>query len=1055
MSFTELTEAFFAKSAGWEAVKNARALLAGGKVLSSNWTPPLLKGVVQEGTSSYRAGLVIKGPVDIDNLCTCRSAREAGLICAHSVAIGLHHLQREKPAPRGSDTATPLPARLGVRPVARELEPQAGPRLRRAKAGEPAEALEITVILPPTLAASLARGKVMATFEGRWSGGRVPLSALPMNRPFRLSPADERVLDCAETIAGGETPGGLMLSLTELTQLLGALGEHPRLSAGRGQPIAVTTASWRVPVEAKLETSGEILLGLPPNTTQPTLLAGENLWAFRGASFEPVGLPVQWRDIFKGPVRLPRQRVPLFLSQELVVLEAECEVDANFGVDEFTLEPQSPRFILALNGGLAQVQAQLQCAYGPRIMTVGVTAKDESLWLPDPKCTTRYSTRDFGAEVGAGERMRRAGFSGPDPQGRWNLHGESNVVRFFAKDYPRWQKEWEVSLEERLQHSTTKNFERLEPRFEIRPSGERWFDVEMSLASADGEKFSAADIQRLILSGNGTTRLKNGRIALIDTGALEEFNEVLRDCAPQQHAKGYRFSDVQAGFLDATLRQQPGWQVQAAGGWRERASRQSGQTKLACPPLGHLEDVLRPYQKQGVAWLGFLRENKFGGILADEMGLGKTLQTLAFFHSCHTNKKLSGPVLIVCPTSLVFNWLAEAKKFTPTLKVIALHGTGRHSRFEDIAKSDLVITSYALIRRDAEKYREMEFDTLVLDEAQHIKNHQTQNSQAVKAVKADYRVVLTGTPMENSVLDLWSILDFLMPGYLGSATDFKERYEQPITRDKDEAVQARLGRRLRPFILRRLKTEVAKDLPAKLEQISYCELTDDQLEIYKQVLAVSRKEVMDAVGANGVAKSKMIVLNALLRLRQICCDLRLLKMENAEFTDDSSGKVAMFGELLEQAIDGGHRVLVFSQFTTMLALLKDKLTAEKIEYCYLDGSTTNRGAVVEKFQGNAKIPVFLISLKAGGVGLTLTGADTVIHFDPWWNPAVEDQATDRAHRIGQTRVVTSYKLIARGTIEEKILALQQKKRAIIKATLGGEETLADNLTWEEIQGLFE
>jgi SNF2 family DNA or RNA helicase len=223
------------------------------------------------------------------------------------------------------------------------------------------------------------------------------------------------------------------------------------------------------------------------------------------------------------------------------------------------------------------------------------------------------------------------------------------------------------------------------------------------------------------------------------------------------------------------------------------------------------------------------------------------------------------------------------------------------------------------------------------------------------------------------------------------------------------------------------------------------------------VLPVSRKEVMDAVGAQGVAKSKMIVLNALLRLRQICCDLRLLKMENAEFTDDTSGKLVMFGELVEEAMDGGHRVLVFSQFTSMLALLKDKLTAENIEFCYLDGSTTNRGAVVEKFQGNAKIPVFLISLKASGGGLTLTGADTVVHFDPWWNPAVEDQATDRAHRICQTRVVTSYKLIARGTVEEKILALQQKKRAIIKATLGGEETLAlaDNLTWEEIQGLFE
>jgi superfamily II DNA or RNA helicase len=1052
MSFTELTEPFFMKSAGWEAVKHARSLLAGGKVISSNWTPPLLKGVVQEGTSSYRAGLVIKGPVDIDNLCPCRASREAGIICAHSVAVGLHHLLRTKAPPRGSDTATPLPARPGGRPIVREPEPQPGPKLKRATNGEP---LEISVILPPTFATGIERGKVMATFEGKWSRGRVPLSALPMNQSFALSPEDTRLLDKAEELAGDETPGGLMLNLVELTQLLDALAGHPRVALGRNPPLTVRATAWRVPVEATLETSGEIRLNLPARLQPPTLIAGESLWAFRGDSLEPVGLPVKWRALFRAPMKLPRSRVPLFLSQELVVLEAESEVDANFTIDEFTLEPQSPRFILALNGGLNQVQAQLQCAYGPRIMTVGVTAKDESLWLPDPKSTTRYSTRDFGAEVAAAEQMRRAGFNGPDAQGRWNLHGESAVVRFFARDYPRWQKEWVVSLADRLEHSTVKNFERLEPRFEIRPSGERWFDVEMSLASADGEKFSAADIQRLILSGNGTTRLKNGRIALIDTGALEEFNEVLRDCAPQQHAKGYRFSDVQAGFLDATLRQQPGWQVQAAAGWRERAAQQSGQAKLTCPPLGPLEEVLRPYQRQGVAWLQFLRDNKFGGILADEMGLGKTLQTLAFLQSCHTNRKLSGPVLIVCPTSLVFNWLAEAKKFTPGLKVVALHGTGRHERFEDIAESDLVITSYALIRRDAERYRELEFDTLVLDEAQHIKNRQTQNALAVKAVRAGHRLVLTGTPMENSVLDLWSIIDFLMPGYLGSATDFRERYEQPITRDKDEAVQARLGRRLRPFILRRLKTEVAKDLPARLEQVSFCELTDDQAEIYKQVLAVSRKEVMDAVGAQGVAKSKMIVLNALLRLRQICCDPRLLKMENAEFTDDSSGKLAMFGELLEEAMDGGHRVLVFSQFTTMLALLKDKLTAENIEFCYLDGATTNRGAVVEKFQGNAKIPVFLISLKAGGVGLTLTGADTVVHFDPWWNPAVEDQATDRAHRIGQTRVVTSYKLIARGTVEEKILALQQKKRAIIKATLGGEETLADNLTWEEIQGLFE
>ena len=1052
MSFSELTEDFFTRSAGRDAVQSARALLAGGKVISSNWSPPLLKGVVQEGTASYRAGLVIKGPLEIDNLCTCRAAREAGLICVHSVAIGLHHLERRKAPSRGSDTATPLPPLLGLAPRTREPEPAAGPCLRQAAKGAPAE---IWVILPTTFAAGLERGKVMVTFEGKWARGRGPLSALPMNQPFSFSAEDARLLKKAEELAGGETPGGLMLNLVELVQLLETLAGHPRVMLGRNQPLTVGTTVWRVPVEVTLETSGEIRVNLPPNLELPILIKGETLWAFRGEALEPVGLPKQWLSLFSGPIRLSRQRVPLFLSQELAVLEAESEVDANFGLTEFTLEPQAPRFSLALTGGLTQLQGQLQCAYGPRIMTLGVTAKDESLWLPDPKCTTRYSTRDFSAEVAAGERMRGAGFTGPDAQGRWNLHGESAVVRFFARDYLRWQKEWDVSLQEQLQRSTVQNFERLEPHFQIMPSGERWFDLTMSLASADGEKFSAADIQRLILSGSGSTRLKNGRIALIDTGGLEEFNEVLRDCAPRQQANGYRFHNVQMGFVEATLRQQPGWKVQASPGWRDRAASQNGQAKLTCPPLGLLEDVLRPYQRQGVAWLQFLRENRFGGILADEMGLGKTLQALAFLNSCHTSRKLSGPVLIVCPTSLVFNWVAEAKKFTPGLKVIALQGTGRHERFEEVAQCNLVITTYALIRRDAERYGELEFDTLVLDEAQHIKNRQTQNAQAVKAVRASHRLVLTGTPMENSVLDLWSILDFLMPGYLGSAADFRDRYEQPITRDQDAAVQARLGRRLRPFILRRLKTDVAKDLPKKLEQVSFCELTTEQTEIYRQVLAVSRKEVMAAVGAQGLAKSKMIVLNALLRLRQICCDLRLLKLESAQFTDDSSGKLAMFSELLEEAIDGGHRVLVFSQFVSMLTLLKDKLTADEIDFCYLDGATTNRGAVVENFQGNANIPVFLISLKAGGVGLTLTGADTVVHFDPWWNPAVEDQATDRAHRIGQTRVVTSYKLIARGTVEEKILALQQQKRAIIKATLSGEESLADNLTWEEIQGLFE
>ena len=544
-------------------------------------------------------------------------------------------------------------------------------------------------------------------------------------------------------------------------------------------------------------------------------------------------------------------------------------------------------------------------------------------------------------------------------------------------------------------------------------------------------------------------------MAVIDTGAVEELQEVLLDCAPQQHAQGYRITSQQAGFLEATLRQHTDWQVQAPAAWRERAAKQSGEAKLECPPLGDLETVLRPYQKQGVAWLGFLRENGFGGILADEMGLGKTLQTLAFlrFIRGRTQPGVGARCLIVCPTSLVFNWVAEAKKFTPELKVLALHGPDRHARFEQIPAHDIVVTSYALIRRDAERYRELEFDTVALDEAQHIKNRQTQNAQAVKAVRARHRIVLTGTPLENSVLDLWSIFDFLMPGYLGTAQDFRERYELPIAKEKDAEAQARLARRLRPFLLRRLKKEVASDLPAKLEQVSFCELTPDQRSVYQQVIEASRKEVLEAVGAQGVAKSRMVVLTALLRLRQVCCDLRLLKLDDVN-PANASGKLDLFGELLEEVIDGGHRVLVFSQFVGMLTLLKEKLTAEGIEFCYLDGSTTDRAGVVERFQTNAAIPVFLISLKAGGVGLNLTGADTVIHFDPWWNPAVEDQATDRAHRIGQTKVVTSYKLITRDTVEEKILTLQNRKREIIQATIGGEEEFAAALSWEEIQELL-
>jgi len=1061
----QLTENLLREAAGWETMKRARFYLEQGQVISSFWSPPLLRGVVRDGEVSFRASMVVNSQVDIENLCTCREAREWGKICAHGIAVGLHWLRGQEPGPAVAPGAAATP------------NPPAGNRstLRRDAAGEPAA---LFVILPPNLEQAVARGKVMLVLEAKWSGGRCPLNALPPGRAFAFPPADAAILDKVEDRAGGQTPAVLQLDMMDFASLLPALAGHPNVWLGKSSAVTVTRTPLPLPLRATLEPGGEIVLAMPEKTG-PMVRIGD--WVWRKPALQPLGLPPALAEVLRAPVRLSRRQVPQFLGRDWPQLQAAGAVQANFKLEDFSLEPQSPRFLLELRGGLAQLDALLQCAYGPRILTLGVPGAPtcsrlsagleelnrvqlgapggaaEDIWLPDPDVPTRYSTRDFAAESAALARLQRSGFARPDAQGRLQLNGQDAVLNFFAREFPRMQRDWSVTLEERLERSAARNIERVQPQFHI-ASGVQWFDLGVVYAAGGGETFAAADIQRLLLSGQSHARLKNGKWGVIDTGAVEELQEVLLDCAPRQHEQGYRISNTQAGFLDATLRQHTDWRVQAPPAWRDRAARQSGDAKLACPPLGELESVLRPYQKHGVAWLHFLRENGFGGILADEMGLGKTLQTLAFLSTlriadCGLRIETHRPHLIVCPTSLVFNWVAEAKRFTPELKVLALQGPDRHERFDQIAASDIVLTSYALIRRDAERYRGLEFDTLVLDEAQHIKNRQTQNAQAVKAMAARRRIVLTGTPMENSVLDLWSIFDFLMPGYLGTAQDFRERYELPIAREKDAAAQTRLGRRLRPFLLRRLKKEVAADLPARLEQVSFCELTVEQRGVYQQVLEASRKGMLEAAGAPGAAKSRMLVLSALLRLRQVCCDLRLLKLEGVN-PAGASGKLDLFGELLEEVLDGGHRALVFSQFVTMLSLLKERLAAEGIEYCYLDGSTSDRGAVVEQFQKNAAIPVFLISLKAGGAGLNLTGADTVIHFDPWWNPAVEDQATDRAHRIGQTRVVTSYKLIARDTVEEKILALQNRKRGMIQAAIGGEEQFAASLSWEQIQELL-
>lgn len=459
----------------------------------------------------------------------------------------------------------------------------------------------------------------------------------------------------------------------------------------------------------------------------------------------------------------------------------------------------------------------------------------------------------------------------------------------------------------------------------------------------------------------------------------------------------------------------------------------------------------REYQLKGYGWLWFMYKYGLNGILADDMGLGKTLQALTVLQKA---KEVDGPAptLVICPTTVVFNWESEIQKFAPELSCLKLSGADRKSLFKEIPNYDVVITSYALIRRDIKHFKDINFRYIILDESQNIKNAMSQTAQAVKQLQASHKLALSGTPIENKLEELWSVFDFLMPGFLLTMAEFNSRYVNPIMERQDKTVEKRLKLQIYPFILRRMKRDVAKDLPDKVENIAYCELTDEQKDFYLQVLDSTKEELFKSIEQNGLEKSRLSIFSALLRLRQICCHPRLYDKENVKHIM-SSGKFEKLKVMLEEIISEGHRVLLFSQFVNMLDIVKGWLEREGIEYEYLTGKTKDRQAAVEHFN-NSNIPIFLISLKAGGTGLNLTGADYVIHYDPWWNPAVEDQATDRAYRIGQTKKVFVYRLITKNTVEEKIQKLKTVKRNLVDSVISVDRNIVKSLTMDDIKEIF-
>jgi superfamily II DNA or RNA helicase len=565
-----------------------------------------------------------------------------------------------------------------------------------------------------------------------------------------------------------------------------------------------------------------------------------------------------------------------------------------------------------------------------------------------------------------------------------------------------------------------------------------WFDLKLE-ASFDGSAVTQARLQAALEGKNGLVRLADGSLGMLPPGWLTRYAS-LSPFGHKNEDGTLRFSRSQGLMLNAVLTEED--HVRGDTGFVSfQAKIREFEGIKPTEAAEGFHGTLRHYQQEGVAWLNFIEALEAGGILADDMGLGKTIQVLAFLQARAKARGKPLPSLVVAPKSLVFNWLDETARFAPDLKVVRYAGAGRTKALKEIMSADLVITTYGTLRTDIQKLREVNFDVAIVDEAQAIKNPKSQAALACKQIRAGRKLALTGTPIENSLNDLFSILDFTSPGLLGHA------WKVDLSLD----TRSMLSRMLRPFVLRRTKEKVLTELPEKSEQVLFCEMSTQERQFYNGLRDHYRASLANEIDTNGLARSKIHVLEALLRLRQASCHPGLV---NPELKSEPSAKLRLLLSHIQAVIQEGHKALVFSQFTSLLALVKSSLDQEGIVYEYLDGQTSDRKRPVERFQNDPDCPVFLISLKAGGVGLNLTAADYVFILDPWWNPAVEAQAIGRAHRIGQSQKVFAYRMIAQGTVEEKILELQKTKRELAESIISEDKDFLKNLTKEDLEMLL-
>lgn len=759
-------------------------------------------------------------------------------------------------------------------------------------------------------------------------------------------------------------------------------------------------------------------------------------------NFKPFYLAMAYQKDRK--LRFVEEDKERFVSEILPFAEKAGRLKMNELV-EAVIEKNSLESEIYLDRSGESITADVKLIYGDRVINP-FAPLDRSVYASE-----KIFVRDVDKERLILDLLGQYEFKVKD--NKIYLTGDDNIFDFVFNVIPKLQENSTIFYSDKFKNMAVRNPFTFSSRIRLNQESDM---LEFGFNAEGIDRKEISSILNSIRHRKKYHKLKNGSFLTLDSKELNEISDFMEylELDKDDFQNGFvKIPKFRALYLDQLIRDSGLNFIERNHAFKEFVQniREPADMDFEIPL--ELKGTLREYQKFGFKWLKTLANYGLGGILADDMGLGKTLQVLVHILADKLENGIH-PSIIIVPTSLVYNWCAEVEKFTPELKILAISGSKdeRLNLMENIKTADIVVTSYPLIRRDIDEYKEYRFRYCILDEAQHIKNPGSISAKSVKMIKAEKRFALTGTPMENSLSELWSIFDFVLPGYLFSHARFVQKYEGPITKGEGKKQLEELGKHIRPFILRRLKKDVLRELPPKIEHKMTAELTQEQKKVYLAYLQQIKGEIDKEIEEKGFERSQIKILAGLTRLRQICCHPSMF-LENFE---GESGKMQLLQELIQDAVEGSHRILLFSQFTSMLHIIQNWLKEEKIDFMYLDGSTptAERGALVKAFN-EGQGSVFLISLKAGGTGLNLTGADTVIHFDPWWNPAVEEQATDRAYRIGQEKSVHVMKLITKGTIEEKIFNLQERKKELINSVIQPGETLLTKMTQEEIRGLFE